>query len=39
MAYHTRYIELLQAYQHDHGCLPIGNVDIDARRLGRLRLG
>jgi hypothetical protein len=39
MAYHTRYVELLQAYQYDHGCLPVGNVDIDVRRLGRLRLG
>ena len=39
MAYHTRYIELLQAYHYDHGCLPVGNVGIDARRLGRLRLG
>ena len=39
MAYHTRYLELLQAYRYDHGRLPIGNVDIDERSLGRLRLG
>ncbi len=39
MAYHTRYVELLQAYRHDHGRLPAGNADIDERHLGRLRLG
>jgi hypothetical protein len=39
MAYRTRYTELLQAYRHDHGRLPVGNVDIDERHLGRLRLG
>jgi hypothetical protein len=39
MAYHTRYLELLQAYRHDYGRLPAGNVGIDARSLGRLRLG
>lgn len=39
MAYHTRYLELLQAYRYDHGRLPIGNMDIDENRLGRLRLG
>jgi hypothetical protein len=39
MAYHTRYIELLQAYRHDYGRLPAGNTDIDERHLGRLRLG
>jgi len=39
MAYHSRYLELLQAYCYDHGCLPAGNTDIDANRLGRLRLG
>jgi hypothetical protein len=39
MAYHTRYIELLQAYRHDYGRLPTGNTDIDERHLGRLRLG
>ncbi len=39
MAYRTRYIELLQAYHYDHGRLPAGNVDVDERRLGRLRLG
>jgi hypothetical protein len=39
MAYHTRYLELLQAYCYDHGRLPAGNTDIDAKNLGRLRLG
>lgn len=39
MAYHTRYLELLQAYRYDYGRLPAGNVDIDERSLGRLRLG
>ncbi len=39
MAYHTRRLELLQAYRHDYGCLPSGNRDIDERSLGRLRLG
>ena len=39
MAYHTRYLELLQAYRYDHGRLPVGNIDIDERRLGHLRLG
>ena len=39
MAYHTRYLELLQAYRYDHGRLPAGNVDVDESSLGRLRLG
>ena len=39
MAYYTRHIELLQAYRHDHGRLPIGNLDINETSLGRLRLG
>lgn len=39
MAYHTRHLELLQAYLHDHGCLPVANLDVDASSLGRLRLG
>ena len=39
MAYHTRYLELLQAYRYDHGRLPVGNVDVDERNLGRLHLG
>jgi hypothetical protein len=39
MAYHTRYLELLAAYRYDHDCLPAGNLDIDVRQLGRLRLG
>ena len=37
MAYRTRHAELLEAYQHDHGVLPVGNTDIDPRMLGRLR--
>ena len=37
MAYRTRHAELLQAYQHDHGTLPVGNTDVDPRMLGRLR--
>ena len=37
MAYRTRHMELLQAYQHDHGALPVANTDIDPRMLGRLR--
>jgi len=39
MAYHTRHLELLQAYCSDHGHLPVGNTDIAASSLGRLRLG
>ena len=39
MAYRTRHAELLQAYQNDHGSLPVGNTDIDPRMLGRLRPG
>ncbi len=39
MAYHTRYLELLEAYRYDHGHLPVGNVDVDERHLGRLHLG
>ncbi len=37
MAYRTRHAELLQAYMHDHGALPVANTDIDPRMLGRLR--
>ena len=37
MAYRTRHAELLQAYMHDHGELPVANTDIDPRTLGRLR--
>jgi hypothetical protein len=37
MAYRTRHAELLQAYQHDHGALPVANTDIDPRMLGCLR--
>lgn len=37
MAYRTRHAELLQAFIHDHGVLPVGNTDIDPRMLGRLR--
>jgi hypothetical protein len=40
MAYHTRHIELLQVYWHDHGgVLPAANGDIDTRGYGRLRPG
>ena len=39
MAYHTRYLELLEAYRYDHGRLPVGNIDVDASRLGHLHLG
>lgn len=39
MAYHTRYLEILQAYRYDYDCLPVGNRDIDEKRIGRLRLG
>lgn len=39
MAYHTRYLELLQAYRYDHDGLPVGNRDINEKSLGRLRLG
>ncbi|MGE3540788.1 MAG: hypothetical protein AB7N91_25540 [Candidatus Tectimicrobiota bacterium] len=39
MAYHTRYLELLQAYCYDYGRLPVANLDVDASQLGRLRLG
>jgi hypothetical protein len=39
MAYHTRYLELLQAYRYDHGHLPVGNIDVDERHLGHLHLG
>jgi hypothetical protein len=39
MAYHTRYVELLQAYRNDYDCLPVGNTDVDEHSLGRLRLG
>ena len=37
MAYRTRHAELLQAYMHDHGELPVANTDVDPRMLGRLR--
>ena len=39
MAYHTRYLELLQTYRYDHGRLPVGNIDVDTNRLGHLHLG
>ena len=39
MAYRTRHLELLQAYLHDHGALPVANTDIDPSGLGRLRPG
>ena len=37
MSYHSRHAELLSAFQHDHGRLPVANGDSDRRRLGRLR--
>ena len=39
MAYRTRHIELLQAFMHDHGRLPILNTDVDPATLGRIRPG
>ena len=39
MSYHTRHLELLQAYVHDHGQLPPLNTDIELTSLGRLRPG
>ena len=35
--YHSRHIELLAAYLHDHGRLPVGNADLDTARIGRIR--
>ena len=37
MMYHSRHKELLAAFRHDHGRLPVANTDIDERLLGRLR--
>lgn len=39
MAYRTRHMELLQAFVHDNGRLPVNNTDIDMASLGRLRPG
>jgi hypothetical protein len=39
MSYRTRHAELLEAYVHDFGGLPIANTDINPRMLGRLRPG
>ena len=39
MAYWSRRWELLAAFVHDHGRLPIANTDVDLPRLGRLRPG
>lgn len=39
MAYRTRHAELLEAFVHDYGGLPVANTDIDPRMLGRLRPG
>ena len=39
MAYHTRHLELLQAFVHDHGHLPLANTNIDIASLGRMRPG
>ena len=38
-AYLTRHGELLAAYMHDHGRLPVANTDIDPARLGRISPG
>lgn len=38
-SYRTRHGELLAAYIHDHGRLPVGNDDVDPSRLGRLSPG
>lgn len=38
-AYRTRHGELLAAFMHDHGRLPVGNDDVDPARLGRLSPG
>ena len=39
MAYRTRHLELLQAFMHDHGRLPLHNCDIDPASLGQIRPG
>jgi hypothetical protein len=39
MSYRTRHLELLQAFVHDHGRLPAGNIDVDIAALGRIRPG
>ena len=39
MSYRTRHLELLQAFVHDHGRLPLANTDVDIASLGRLRPG
>ena len=38
-AYRTRHGELLAAYIHDHGRLPVANTDVDPKRLGRISPG
>ncbi len=38
MSYHSRHLELLQAYRHDYDRLPVGNTDVNERSLGRIRL-
>jgi hypothetical protein len=39
MAYRTRFAELVEAFQFDHGKFPEANTDIDPRMFGRLRPG
>jgi hypothetical protein len=38
-AYRTRHGELLAAFIHDHGRLPVANTDVDPTRLGRISPG
>lgn len=38
-SYRTRWLELMMAFRHDHGRLPSGNPESDARGLGRLSPG
>lgn len=38
-AYRTRHGELLAAYMHDFGKLPVANTDVDPKRLGRISPG
>ena len=35
--YHSRFRELVQVYLTDHGCLPVGNPDLDLAAFGRVR--
>ncbi len=38
-SYRSRYMELVQAYLHDHGRFPVANTDLDRSRFGVLRPG